>query len=115
MTSNAEHELKKGALRAVSEVVRHLGVSQLDPVFLHHSQHISILLPSMATVARMLLGTNEVIAERLSRELAVTHHLSERHAPIVLPSLRYPAGPHFHDGFWADILAIYRAYSGKWG
>jgi hypothetical protein len=52
-TSNAENESKKRALRAVSEVVRHLGVSQVDPVLLHHSQHISILLPSMATVARI--------------------------------------------------------------
>jgi hypothetical protein len=100
MTSQTEHALKKEALRAVSEVVvRHLGVSQVDPEFLHHSQHISILLPSMATVARMLQGTRDVIAERLSRELAVACHLSKRRAPIVLPSLRYAAGPHFHDGF----------------
>src|SRR5437016_8296934 len=99
MTSTAEHQLRKKALRTVSEVARRLGAGQVDPVFLHHSQHISILLPSMESVARMLPGTEDDIAERLSRELAVAHHLFNRHAPIVLPSLHYPAGPHFHDGF----------------
>jgi hypothetical protein len=53
----------------------------------------------MATVARMLPGVEDEITERLSRELAVAYHLFNRQAPIVSPSLRFPAGPHFHDGF----------------
>jgi hypothetical protein len=99
MTSTAEHRLRKEALRTVSEVARHLGAGQVNPVFLHYSEHISILLPSMASVARMLPGPEDDIAESLSQELAVAHHLLNKQAPIVSPCLHYPAGPHFHDRF----------------
>lgn len=95
MMSTIENDLIRQALRAAREVAGRLGAGHVDPVLLHHSQHISILLPSMATVARILVRTEDRIVERLSRELAVARHLCEREAPIVAPSTLYPAGPHF--------------------
>jgi hypothetical protein len=71
----------------------------VEPVSLHRSEHISLLLPSMATVARILVDTENRAAAGLCRELAVARHLSEKGAPIVAPSTLHPAGPHFNDGF----------------
>jgi hypothetical protein len=99
MTPTIEDELIRQALHAASEVAKQLGGGFVEPVFLHRSQHISVLLPSMATVARILVDTENRVAEGLCRELAVARHLFEREAPIVAPSTLLPAGPHFHDGF----------------
>jgi hypothetical protein len=99
MTSMSQSELIPKALRAAREVARRLGVGPVDPVFLHRSEHISILLPSIAVVARTLVRTAGGSAERLCRELAVARHISERKAPIVAPSALYPPGPHFHGEF----------------
>jgi hypothetical protein len=99
MASAMNNELIGQALDAAGEAARCLGAGHVDPLLLHHSHHISVLLPPVATVARMLVCTEEDVVERLSRELAIARHLSERQAPIVVPSSRYPAGPHFYGKF----------------
>jgi Phosphotransferase enzyme family len=99
MPSPIKNQLVSRAMEAASEAAGRIGAGQVDPVFLHHSQHISVLLPSVQTVARIVLCEEDDATERLSRELSVARHLSERRAPIVPPSGRFPAGPHFQGKF----------------
>jgi hypothetical protein len=80
-------------------MARSLGGTDTAPVVLHRSQHISVLLPSLGIVARMIVDSGNGASDMLCRELSVTRHLCERAAPIVAPSTLYPAGPHFHSGF----------------
>jgi Ser/Thr protein kinase RdoA (MazF antagonist) len=94
-----ESELIGQARRAASEIAKRLGAGQAEPVFLHRSRHISVLLPSMATVARILVDNENCAAERLRRELSVARHLFAKQAPIVAPSQTYAAGPHVQDKF----------------
>src|SRR5262249_38203821 len=52
VTPTPQNELVGRALSAARDVARRLGTS-VDPVFLHQSQHISVLFPSIGTVARL--------------------------------------------------------------
>jgi hypothetical protein len=99
MPSPIKNQLISRAMEAASEVAGRIGAGQVDPVLLHHSQHISVLLPSIQTVARIVVCEDDGATERLSRELSVARYLSERRAPIVPPSGCFPAGPHFHSKF----------------
>jgi aminoglycoside phosphotransferase (APT) family kinase protein len=99
MTRTIDDQLLQRALRAAGVIAERVGSGSVEPVFLHRSQHISVLLPSMATVVRMRVDSGGDTAEGLRRELAVTRYLAEKQAPIVAPSTGYSAGPHFHDGF----------------
>ena len=85
-----DNELISQAIEAASEVARSVGVKQLEQVLLHHSQHITILWPSVDTVARIVVSTDDA-AERLSRELAVARYLTEKGAPVGPPSAIIPA------------------------
>ena len=93
-----DNELISQAIEAASEVARSVGVKQLEQVLLHHSQHITVLWPSVDTVARIVVSTDDA-AERLSRELAVARYLTEKGAPVGPPSAIIPAGPYFRDKF----------------
>jgi hypothetical protein len=99
MTRTIDDQLLQRALHAAGVVAERVGTGSVEPVFLHRSEHISVLLPSIATVARLRVDTGSETAEGLRRELAVTRYLAEKQAPIVAPSTVYSAGPHFHDGF----------------
>lgn len=93
-----DNELISQAMEAASEVARSIGVKQVEQVLLHHSQHITVLWPSVDTVARIVVSTDDA-TERLSRELAVARYLTEKGAPVGPPSAVLPAGPHFRDKF----------------
>jgi hypothetical protein len=99
MPSTIENALVAQAIEAASEVARLIGAGQVTPKLLHHSQHISVLWPSVEIVARIIVCTEEGAAERLSRELAVTRHLTAKRAPVIPPSPILPAGPHFRGKF----------------
>ncbi len=99
MRSRSQNELISQAMVAASEVARRVGAGQVEPLFLHYSEHISVLWPSTGIVARIVVCTEGGAAERLSRELAVARHLRDRQAPIVPPSALLPAGPHFQGQF----------------
>jgi len=99
MPSSINDDLVSQAMGAASEMAGRIGAGQVDPVLLHHSQHISVLWPRLETVARIVVCAENDAIERLSRELAVARHLSGRRAPIVPPSGRFPAGPHFQGKF----------------
>jgi hypothetical protein len=94
-----ENALIPEAIEAASEVARLIGAGQVAPKLLRYSQHISVLWPSVGIVARIMVCTEESAAERLSRELVVARHLTEKRAPIVPPSPVLPAGPHFRGKF----------------
>jgi hypothetical protein len=93
-----DSELLSQAMEAASEVARSVGVKQVEQVLLHHAQHITVLWPSVDTVARIVVSTDDA-TERLSRELAVARYLTEKGAPVSPPSAVLPAGPHFRDKF----------------
>jgi hypothetical protein len=99
MPSPIKNQLISQAMEAASGVADRIGAGQVDPVLLHHSQHISVLWPSVQTVVRIVVCDEDDATERLSRELSVARHLGERRAPIVPPSERFPAGPHFQGKF----------------
>jgi hypothetical protein len=99
MPRTIENALIPEAIEAASEMARLIGAGQVAPKLLHHSQHISVLWPSVEIVARIVVCTEERAAERLSRELAVARHLTAKRAPVVPPSAILPAGPHFRGKF----------------
>jgi hypothetical protein len=94
-----ENELISQALQAAGEVAGRVVAGRVESILLHHSQHISVLWPSVETVARIVVRAEEGAAERLSRELAIARYLTDRNAPVVPPSPVLPAGPHFQGKF----------------
>jgi Ser/Thr protein kinase RdoA (MazF antagonist) len=104
-TYMVEQALIRQALRAADAVAQQLASGQAAPVLLHHSQHISVHLPSLASVARIRVCASPETADGLTRELAVARYLVERSAPIVPPSTRHPPGPYFHDQFGLTLWA----------
>jgi hypothetical protein len=86
-------------MEAASKVAGRIGAGQVEAVLLHNSEHIGVLWRRLEIVARIVVCAEDDAAERLARELAVARHLSERQAPIVPPSGRFPAGPHFQGKF----------------
>lgn len=80
------------------EVARRLGVGHVNPVVLHTSQHVSILLLPAGLVTRAVRDDAQSL-DRLRRELLVGQHLAARGAPSVEPAAEVPYGPHFSDGF----------------
>jgi Ser/Thr protein kinase RdoA (MazF antagonist) len=92
-------QISNGAVRAAIWVARQLGIDCIDPIILHHSQHVSIRLFPLDVVARVLRAGQPHGDEQLRRELAVARHLVQKAAPVVGPTTEFPAGPHFHDGF----------------
>ena len=68
-------------------------------ILLPRPGRLSVLSQRLETVARIVVCAEHDAIERLSRELAVARHLSGRRAPIVPPSGRFPAGPHFQGKF----------------
>src|SRR5580700_5535353 len=94
-----QNELVSQAMEAASKVAGRIGAGQVEAVLLHNSEHIGVLWRRLEIVARIVVCAEDDAAERLARELAVARHLSERQAPIVPPSGRFPAGPHFQGKF----------------
>jgi phosphotransferase family enzyme len=100
MRFTEEHNaLLRQALQVAREIAADLGAGQAEPVLLRHSEHISILLPTIGMVARLRSRAEAGAVERLCRELAVARHLAARQAPIVMPSTTHPAGPHVRGEF----------------
>jgi hypothetical protein len=93
------------ALLAATETARRLGAGAVDPLVLHESEHISILLRPLGVVARLMRADALQADERLRRELQVAQHLVEKGAPVVAPVTALPAGPHVYGAF---VLTLWR-------
>jgi hypothetical protein len=87
------------ALQAATSVAHRLGVYCVEPMILHHSEHVSIALFPSDIVARVVRAENANAENKLRRELEVVRHLVEKGAPVVAPTTDVFAGPHLHDGF----------------
>jgi hypothetical protein len=61
MPSTIENALVAQAIEAASEVARLIGAGQVTPKLLHHSQHISVLWPSVEIVAASLYVRRRVL------------------------------------------------------
>jgi hypothetical protein len=88
-----------GAVHAAFETAARLGLGRVDPVVLHHSQHVSIRLFPLKVVARVMRMDEPAAEARLRRELAVAGHLVAKGAPVVGTVSELPAGPHVDNGF----------------
>jgi hypothetical protein len=99
MLMPSNQEISDRATQAAIEVARLMGICSVNPIILHHSQHISVRLFPSDAVARILLAGRPEAEDQLRRELTVARHLVEKAAPIVGPVTELPAGPYFHDGF----------------
>jgi Ser/Thr protein kinase RdoA (MazF antagonist) len=97
----SQAQISAGAMQAAIGVARQLDIDCIDPTILHHSQHVSIRLFPSDVVARVQRA--EPGDTQLRRELAVAWHLVQKAAPVVGPSTKFPAGPHFHDGFGVTL------------
>jgi hypothetical protein len=95
----SQAQISIGAMQAAIRVARQFGIDCIEPIILHHSQHVSIRLVPSDVVARVLRVEQPRDEEQLCRELAVARHLVQKAAPVVSPIAEFPAGPHFHDGF----------------
>jgi hypothetical protein len=102
-------ETEARASRAASKAARLLGVSNVSPVVLRRSRHLSLLLPDLSSVARVSWATAENVAAA-TRALLVTRHLIERGAPIVAPSEMMPSEPFIEDGMavtlWPHVVHV---------
>jgi hypothetical protein len=111
----AEDELLARAMRAVGKATgrRGSGVNP-DPVVLYRSRRICLLLPEIATVARIALADAASLAAS-ARELAVARYLSERGAPVVAPSGAMPSAPYVEEGMtvtlWPHIDHVQADYA----
>lgn len=90
-------ELKARATRAAVMAGRRIGDSEVNPVVLHCSRHISVHLPELSTVARVMPLSERAIAVAV-RELEVTRYLYRKHAPVVPPCWTTPCAPFIEDG-----------------
>jgi hypothetical protein len=95
----SQAQISTRAMQAAIWVARRLGIDCIDPIILHHSQHVSIRLFPSDVVARVLKAKQPEADKLLRRELAIARHLVQKAAPIVGPTADFPAGPYFHDGF----------------
>jgi hypothetical protein len=86
------------AIQTAIWVARRLGIDCIDPIVLHHSQHVSIRLFPSDVVARVRRAEQPQADKQLRRELAVARHLVQKAAPVVGPTTEFPAGPHSHAG-----------------
>jgi hypothetical protein len=85
-------------MQAALHVARQFDIDCIDPIILHHSQHVSIRLFPSNIVARVLPAEQPQVDKQLRRELAIARHLVHKGAPVVGPTTDLPAGPYFHDG-----------------
>jgi Phosphotransferase enzyme family len=92
----AEDEVLVRALRAASKVARRAAGAP-EAIVLYRSRRICLLLPELATVARMTPVDDESLAAS-ARELAVSHYLAARGAPVVGPSAFMPLTPFVEEG-----------------
>jgi predicted trehalose synthase len=90
-------DLKARATRAAVKAGRLIGDSEVNPVILHCSRHISVHLPELSTVARVMPASEQAMALAV-RELEVTRYLHRKHAPVVPPCLAMPCSPFIEDG-----------------
>jgi hypothetical protein len=90
------------ALRATQAIARHAGAAGTDLVVLHRLRRICVLLPSIATVARVV-PANDRNFEVERRELAVSRYLSERKAPVVAPSAMMGREPFLAEGMLVTL------------
>jgi hypothetical protein len=86
-------ESTAGAVAAVVEVARRLGIGRVDPVVLHASQHVSIRLLPAGPVARVVRHDTHSL-DNLRRELIVARFLASQGAPIVGARHRGARGDH---------------------
>jgi hypothetical protein len=93
----AQAQISIEAIQAAIWVARQFGINCSNPVILHHSQHVSIRLFPSDVVARILKAEPQG-EQSLRRELAVAWHLVQKAAPVVGPTTKFPAGPHFRGG-----------------
>ncbi|WP_158814964.1 aminoglycoside phosphotransferase family protein [Methylocapsa sp. S129] len=91
-----EDEVLTRALRAANRVARR-GAGAPEAVVLYRSRRICVLLPELATVARIALADDESLAAS-ARELAVSRYLAARGAPAVGPSQAMPSTPFVEEG-----------------
>lgn len=96
MISSAQ--ISTRAVQAAIWVARRLGIDCIDPIILHHSEHVSIRLFPSDVVARVSSPKPEA-DKLLRRELQIARHLVRKEAPVVGPIDEFPAGPFFHNGF----------------
>jgi hypothetical protein len=99
MAVDEQAQIRARAKHAVISLAARFGLAPIEPVILHHSQHISIRLLPLDVVARVVRGDEAEAGNKLRRELAVVRHLIRRAAPVVGPITDLPAGPYFQDGF----------------
>ena len=92
----AKDEILARALRAANRVA-HRGAGAPEAVVLYRSRRICLLLPELATVARMVPADEANVATE-ARELAVSRYLAERGAPVVGPAATMPAAPFIEEG-----------------
>jgi hypothetical protein len=90
-------DLKARATRAAVKAGRLIGDSAVNPVILHCSSHISVHLPELSTVARVMPFSERAMAAAV-RELEVTRYLHRKRAPVVPPSRTMPCAPFVEDG-----------------
>ncbi|WP_407177476.1 phosphotransferase [Bradyrhizobium sp. STM 3562] len=94
-----EADIPHRAALAAAIVAARFTAARVEPVILHQSRHITVLLRPLAIVARVVVVNSGLCIEALNRELQIARHLGARGAPIVRSSQAYPAGPHVHEQF----------------
>jgi aminoglycoside phosphotransferase (APT) family kinase protein len=90
-------ELIARATRAAVKAGRLIGNSEVNPVVLHCSRHISVHLPELSIVARVMPAHERAMAAAM-RELEITRYLYRKHAPVVPPCRTMPRAPFIEDG-----------------
>jgi aminoglycoside phosphotransferase (APT) family kinase protein len=98
----AEDEVLARALRAVDKATGRGNAVKPDPIVLYRSRRICLLLPEMATVARIAPADAESFAAS-ARELAVSRYLSVKGAPVVGPSDAMPSTPFVEEGMTVTL------------
>jgi hypothetical protein len=108
----ADDEVLARAIRAVNKSMGR--PSAVVPVVLYRSRRICLLLPEIATVARIAPATNENV-KASAREVAVSRYLSERGAPVIGPSEAMPSSPYVEEGMivtlWPNVTHVEADYN----
>lgn len=97
-----EDEFLDRALRAVAKATGRRSGAKPDPVVLYRSRRICLLLPELATVARIAPADPASFAAS-ARELAVSRHLAAKGAPVVGPGDAMPATPFVEEGMTVTL------------
>jgi hypothetical protein len=105
------HERRRRAVQAAVAIASAYGIDATGARVLNDSNNTVVHLAPAPLVAKVATTTIRADAEEaLEREVSVALHLSVNGAPIVVPSLEPPAGPHRQDGA-AISLWTYRRHT----